>query len=51
MARGFPARCWVLLPAVLVLGSGARLDAWRAEPVRTAPGYVREIRWMLAPSD
>ena len=30
--------------AVLVLDSGTWLDAWRAVPVQTDPGYVREVR-------
>ena len=33
-----------LLPAVLALDSWMRLDAWRAVPVRSDPGYVQEMR-------
>ena len=40
-----------LLPAVLVLGSGTWLDAWWTVPVRTGPGYAREMRQTLAASD
>ena len=41
VARGLFG-CPVL--AVLVLDSGTWLDIWRAVPVRTNPGYVREMR-------
>ena len=37
--------------AVLVLDSWTRLDTWRAMPVQTSPGYVREMRQTLAASD
>ena len=37
--------------AVLVLDSWTRLDTWRAMPVRTDPGYVREVRQMLVALD
>ena len=39
------------LLALLVLGSGTWLDAWRAAPVRSDPGYVRETMSTLAASD
>ncbi len=38
------------VPTVLVLDSGTRLDAWRAVPVQTDPGYVREMRLVSKPS-
>ena len=50
MARAFHA-VWLSCAGCALLGSGTWLKAWRAVPVRTDPGYVRDMRQTLAASD